>query len=100
MQAIAVDYASRSASVGASFIDGGESRPVEELVSAFASKLTVLVKEPKNSAQLRQSWGNVTTKWRYIEKSLINYNENSVPVLINKYAESIIQGSEEIASQL
>ncbi len=99
MQAIAVDYASRSASVGATFMGGGESRPIEELVSEFAIKLSTLEKEPKNSAQLRQSWGNVATKWRYIENSLINYNENSVPFLVNKYAESIIQGSEEIASQ-
>ena len=38
-------------------------------------------------------------KWRYIEKSLINYNENSVPFLVNKYAETIIQGCEEIAGQ-
>jgi hypothetical protein len=99
MQAIAVDYASRSASVGATFMGGGESRPIEELVNEFASKLSALEKEPKNSAQLRQSWGNVATKWRYIENSLINYNENSVPFLVNKYAETIIQGSEEIASQ-
>jgi hypothetical protein len=99
MQAIAVDYASRSASVGATFIGGGESRPIEELVREFASKLAILEKEPKNNAQLRQSWGNVATKWRYIEKSLINYNENSVPFLVNKYAESIIQGIEEIAGQ-
>ncbi len=99
MQAIAVDYASRSASVGATFIGGGESRPIEELVSEFASTLDVLEKAPKNNGQLRQSWGNVATKWRYIEKSLINYNENSVPFLVNKYAETIIQGCEEIAGQ-
>ncbi|HUE94880.1 hypothetical protein [Pseudomonas sp.] len=55
MQAIAVDRASRSASAGATFIGDGESRPIEELVREFASKLAVWEKEPKNRAQLRQS---------------------------------------------
>lgn len=99
MQAIAVDYASRSASVGATFMGGGEARPIEELVSEFASKMAALEKEPKNSPQLKQSWSGVSTKWRYIEKSLINYNENSVPFLVNKYSDTIIQGIEQISSQ-
>jgi len=98
MQAIAVDYAARSASVGATFI-GGEARPIEELVKEFASKLTGLERAPQNNAQLRQSWDSVNTKWRYIEKSLINYNENSVPFLVHKYSGTIIQGIEEIAAQ-
>ena len=42
MQGIAVDYASRSASVGATFMGGGDARPMEELVSEFASKMAAL----------------------------------------------------------
>lgn len=99
MQAIAVDYASRSASIGGTFIGGGDARPIEELVSEFASKMSALEKEQSNSPQLKQSWDGVSTKWRYIEKSLINYNENSVPFLVSKYSNTIIQGIEQIASQ-
>ena len=99
MQGIAVDYASRSASVGATFMGGGDARPIEELVSEFASKMAALEKDPKNTPQLKQSWESVATKWRYIEKSLINYNENSVPFLVNKYSNTIIQGIEQISGQ-
>ncbi|MFP6849326.1 MAG: hypothetical protein VCA57_11535 [Pseudomonas sp.] len=99
MQGIAVDYASRSASVGATFMGGGDARPIEELVSEFASRMAALEKDPKNTPQLNQSWEGVSTKWRYIEKSLINYNENSVPFLVNKYSNTIIQGIEQIADQ-
>ena len=99
MQGIAVDYASRSASVGATFMGGGEARPMEELVSEFASKMSALEKDPQNTPQLKQSWAGVATKWRYIENSLINYNENSVPFLVNKYSNTIIQGIEQISSQ-
>jgi hypothetical protein len=98
MQAIAVDYAARSASVGATFI-GGEARPIEDLVKDFTSKLSSLERAPQNNAQLRQGWDSVNTKWRYIEKSLINYNENSVPFLVHKYSGTIIQSIEGIAAQ-
>lgn len=100
MQSIAVDYASRSASVGATFMGGaGDARPMEELVADFATKMDQLEKTPQNTPQLKTSWEGVNTKWRYIEKSLINYNENSVPFLVNKYSSTIIQGIEQIAGQ-
>ncbi|PTS83511.1 hypothetical protein DBR00_13430 [Pseudomonas sp. HMWF032] len=99
MQGIAVDYASRSASVGATFMGGGDARPMEDLVSEFANKMAALEENPKNTPQLKQAWDGVGTKWRYIEKSLINYNENSVPFLVNKYSNTIIQGIEQIAGQ-
>jgi hypothetical protein len=99
MQAIAVDYASRSASVGASFFGGGTSRPMEELVSEFASKLASMEKAPQNTPQITQTLNGVNSKWRYIEKSLMNYNENSVPFLVNKYSDSIIEGLESVSAQ-
>jgi hypothetical protein len=99
MQAIAMDYASRSASVGATFMGGGESRPIEELVGEFASKLASLEQAPQNTPQIKRTLGGVSTKWRYIEKSLLNYNENSVPFLVNKYSDSIIEGLEQVSAQ-
>ena len=99
MQGIAVDYASRSASVGATFMGGTDARPIEELVSQFAAAMQELQQAPQNTAPIRQSWEGVSTKWRYIEKSLINYNEKSVPFLVNKYSTSIVEGIEGIAGQ-
>lgn len=100
MRAIAVDYAARSASVGATFMmGGGEGRPIEEWVGEFASRLARLEKAPQNTPQIEQPPGGVSTKWRYIEKSLLNYNENSVPLLVNKYSESIIEGLEQVSAQ-
>ncbi|AYC33447.1 hypothetical protein D3880_14250 [Pseudomonas cavernae] len=100
MQTIAVDYASRSASVGGSFFGGAdEARPIEELVKEFAGKLSSMENAPQNTAQIKQELENVSTKWRYIEKSLQNYNENSVPFLVNKYADRIIEGLETVSAQ-
>lgn len=99
MQGIALDYASRSASVGASFFGGGEERALDELVRAFASRLDDLTQESQNTAQIRTELGTIGTKFRYIEKSLLNYNQNTVPFLVNKYSDSIIEGLEDVAAQ-
>ncbi|MBM7060956.1 hypothetical protein JQX08_09585 [Pseudomonas sp. UL073] len=100
MQTISVDYASRSASVGGSFFGGNEdARPIDELVKEFAGKLNSMESAPQNTPQIKQGLESVSTKWRYIEKSLQNYNENSVPFLVNKYSDSIIDGLEAVAAQ-
>ncbi len=99
MQSIAVDYASRSASVGGSFIgSGGENdKSIDVLANDFEQTLNKLEQAPQNTAEIRQSLGAIKTKWRYIEKSLKNYNEKSVPFLVNKYSDRIIEGLESLS---
>ena len=101
MQSIAVDYASRSASVGGSFISsGGEnSKSIDELANHFVQVMDKLEQAPQNTEETRQSLGAIKTKWRYIEKSLKNYNEKSVPFLVNKYSDRIIEGLEALSGQ-
>lgn len=99
MQNIALDYASRSASVGASFFGGGEERAIDELASEFASKLNNLSAAQQNTPEIDAALNSISTKWRYIEKSLRNYNENTVPFLISKYSDSIVEGLEGVAAQ-
>ncbi|CAE6909861.1 hypothetical protein JLK41_08150 [Ectopseudomonas khazarica] len=99
MQNIALDYASRSASVGASFFGGGEERAIDELAGEFASKLDSLSSAQQNTPEISAALNSIETKWRYIEKSLRNYNENTVPFLISKYSDSIIEGLEGVSAQ-
>ncbi|ATH81527.1 hypothetical protein [Ectopseudomonas guguanensis] len=99
MQNIALDYASRSASVGTSFFGGGEERAMDVLVGDFASKLGSLSAAQQNTPQITAALSAIETKWRYIEKSLRNYNENTVPFLVSKYSDSIIEGLEGVSAQ-
>ncbi|TBU77251.1 hypothetical protein [Phytopseudomonas daroniae] len=96
MQSLAVSYAARSASVGASFSGDSAERPIEELVADFSSRLDALRSLPGNSVAINSALDGVLTKWRYIENSLRNYNEKSVPFLVNKYSDSIIHGLMEV----
>ncbi|MFC5698696.1 hypothetical protein ACFPU0_24545 [Pseudomonas sp. GCM10022186] len=99
MQAIAVDYASRSASIGGSFIGSAGGKAIDELAGEFAHRLASLEQAPQNTAEIRQRLDGISTKWRYIEKSLKNYNEKSVPFLINKYSDRIIEGLEDVSAR-
>ncbi|MDP3845474.1 MAG: hypothetical protein Q8R10_03505 [Pseudomonas sp.] len=101
MQSIAVDYASRSASIGGTFIGGSDknSKSIDALSSDFASSLNKLEQAPQNTAETRQAVAAIAVKWRYIEKSLKNYNEKSVPFLVNKYSNSITDGLEALSAQ-
>ncbi|MFO6238107.1 hypothetical protein ACLBVY_31300, partial [Pseudomonas aeruginosa] len=98
MQDIALDYASRNASVGASFFGGGEERPLDDLASRFSVNLLKLQQAPQNDEEIARALRSVAIKWHYIEKSLRNYNQNSVPFLVNKNADRIIDGLEKVAA--
>lgn len=96
---IAADYAARSASIGASFFAVGEKKPLDQLSEEFASNLQTLQNNPHNTDGTGQSLRAIQVKWRYIESSLKNYNEDSVPFVIDKYARSIAQSLEQLATQ-
>ena len=98
MQSIALAYASRSASIGGSFFGGGEERAIDEQVREFASRLDALARTSQNTPEISATIGTIDTKFRYIEKSLLNYNQNTVPFLVNKYSDSIIDGLEEVSA--
>lgn len=100
MQSISVDYAARSASVGGSFIgNAGDSASIDEQANQFASGLSKLEQAPQNTPEIRQTLTAINTKWRYIEKSLKNYNEKTVPFLVTKNADRIIEELETVSTQ-
>jgi len=99
IQGIAADYAARSASVGASFFADGEKQPLDQLSKQFARNLSALKEHSSNNPSTNKSLRAIEVKWRYIENSLINYNENSVPFVIDKYARSITQSLEQVVAQ-
>lgn len=100
MQSISVDYAARSASVGGSFIgNGGDNVGIDEQANQFASGLSKLEQAPQNTPEIRQTLTAINTKWRYIEKSLKNYNEKTVPFLVTKNADRIIEELETVSAQ-
>ncbi|PPJ70817.1 hypothetical protein CV019_12295, partial [Staphylococcus haemolyticus] len=63
----------------------------------FAINLVKLQQAPQTTPEFGQELRGVAIKWRYIEKSLQNYNQNSVPFLNNKYSDRIIEDLEKVS---
>ncbi len=57
-----------------------------------------LQQAPQNDEEIARALRSVAIKWHYIEKSLRNYSQNSVPFLVNKNADRIIDGLEKVAA--
>lgn len=96
MQRIAAGYVRESASLdgGSAIYDSAQEleQSVDLLAAQFRQQLQALdqrfVGQPLISARLKQ----VTTTWNYIEKSLLNYKEKSVPFVVVRYSDKIVAG--------
>lgn len=96
MQEISSEYSARGTSnLGQVFI-GSEERSLEEMTKSFniyLVKLKSLVNQNTNKRMLR----SIDSKWNFIERSVKNYNTNTVPFLVSSYSERIIEDLEQLA---
>ena len=95
MAEITSQYAARGTSNLGQVFTGSYERTLEEMAKAFASTLGELKAQvkPDNNTRLLQA---IDSKWRFIERSITNYNENSVPFLVTSYSERIIMNLDEL----
>lgn len=93
IQKITAEYTARSANgsglVVASKVhvinDGGMGKQAK----VFNKLLSRLKKAPKTNKAIIKDIDQLSVKWAFIEKSVTNYNENTVPFIVNSYAERI-----------
>lgn len=97
MEEITSQYAARGTSnLGQVFI-GSYERSLDEMAVAFRTDLVNLKEQvdPKNSQRILRA---IDSKWNFMERSIKNYNENTVPFLVTSYSERIIMNLEEIVA--
>ena len=95
MGEITSQYAARGTSnLGQVFI-GSYERSLDQMAVAFRSDLADLKKQiaPNSSQNILRA---IDSKWSFMERSIKNYNENTVPFLVTSYSERIIMNLEEI----
>lgn len=88
IQAMTLRYVVRSssASIGISSI-ATIGKSIDELAREFSQEHKKLLQtEDKN-----QAIKSVTHKWKFIKKSLVNYGENNVPMLVRTYCKNIVK---------
>ncbi len=94
MQRIAAEYVRESASLdgGSAIYDNAQDleKPVDQLAQEFRQQLASLDQQYAGQAQVSQKLNKVGITFAYIEKSLQNYKERSVPYVVSRYSDKIV----------
>lgn len=95
MEEITSQYAARGTSNLGQVFMGSYERSLEQMADAFRTDLVSLKAQanPDNSKRLLRA---IDSKWNFMERSIKNYNENTVPFLVTSYSERIIVNLEEL----
>lgn len=97
MEEITTQYAARGTSnLGQVFV-GSYERSLEEMAEIFRQDFQALQTEAtqESSKSLMRA---INSKWNFMERSIKNYNENTVPFLVTSYSERIIINLEELVA--
>jgi hypothetical protein len=95
MEEITSQYAARGTSNLGQVFMGSYERTLEQMAEAFRNDLVSLKKQANkdNSQRILRA---IDSKWNFMERSIKNYNENTVPFLVASYSERIIVNLEEL----
>jgi hypothetical protein len=97
MEEITSQYAARGTSNLGQVFMGSYERSLDQMAEAFRNDLVNLKKQvnPDSSKKILRA---IDSKWNFMERSIENYNENTVPFLVTSYSERIIMNLEEIVA--
>lgn len=87
-------YAARSnSSVSQTFQGASSDVPLDEQAIAFEKQLSS-ARSGSPTGELKAALDDVAAKWQFIRSSYINYNDNNVSFIIDRYSKGIIEGLE------
>ncbi|OZB13825.1 MAG: hypothetical protein B7X58_08830 [Marinobacter sp. 34-60-7] len=85
-------YAARThSSVAQTFQGASDEEPLDEQAREFDALLDN-VRSGGPTGDLKTALDDVSAKWQFIRGSYINYNENNVSFIIDRYSKGIIEG--------
>lgn len=91
MQRMAAAYIEQAASAfGTAYRGQGDEKPVDQLAREFSRELEKLSLESKDKPAIQVMMNQVRRRWSFIEQSMLNYKENTVPFLVHRYANAIV----------
>lgn len=97
MEEITSQYAARGTSNLGQVFMGSYERSLEQMADAFRTDL-VSLKAQVNPSSSKRILRAIDSKWNFMERSIKNYNENTVPFLVTSYSERIIVNLEELVA--
>ncbi|WP_404363081.1 hypothetical protein [Marinobacter sp.] len=93
-------YSARSySSVSQTFQGSDTEAALDEQALAFDALIDTLSAGDGND-EVKQVIDGVATKWMFIRGSYINFNEDNVPFIIDRYSKGILEGLEQAIAML
>ncbi|WP_375191347.1 hypothetical protein [Marinobacter sp.] len=80
-----------NSSVAQTFQGSDLEVPLDEQAREL-DKLLASVAQGESSPELKATLDDITSKWQFIRGSYINYNENNVGFVIDRYSKGILEG--------
>ncbi|NWN90709.1 hypothetical protein HLV39_04245 [Marinobacter adhaerens] len=93
-------YAVRTnSSVSQTFQGSATDLPLDEQAREF-DRLLETIDSGESANELTNLLGDVSSKWQFIRGSYINYNENNVGFVIDRYSKHILEGLTQVIDML
>lgn len=98
MAALYVETAAAAGGVSYRTQDESEAT-IDSLARSFSARLGKLAAKAKGEESAKLV-GGIESKWRFIEKSMLNYRERTVPFLVDRYTQAIVTDLLKLADAL
>lgn len=87
LERMLTNYSARSASNVSQIFQGAEGeKAIDELAVDFDKLLEKLMKSSLNTGPNKKRLDVISTQWNFIRKSFVNYAENNVSYVVNRYS--------------
>lgn len=93
-------YAARTHSSVSQTFQGAASEISLDEQALYFDGLLAEVRAGSSDGELKQALDDIASKWQFIRSSYINYNENNVSFIIDRYSKGILQGLENTINLL
>jgi hypothetical protein len=98
LQTMASNYIEQTASVSGSALRGGSgNKPVDQLAGEFSARLAKFDIHSDTVIGLNTKVREVKNKWTFIKNSMVNFKKNTVPYLVYRYADTMVDDLLDIA---
>jgi nucleotide-binding universal stress UspA family protein len=90
MQRLAASYLEQAASTFGTVSWRSDEKSVDQKAQEFASKLEELEVHSKEAPSINVMVAQVKRRWDFMEQSMLNYKENTVPFLVYRYSNAMV----------
>jgi len=80
-----------NSSVAQTFQGSSTETPLDEQARELDELLASVI-QGDGTAELKAALNDISSKWQFIRGSYINYNENNVGFVIDRYSKGILKG--------